>query len=101
MDKLIILKKNSKEELIKEIINNIDEGYIPVGNLEKIEESYGTAEGYEYTEDNFYPPPQVLINPAEFTQSMYKPIKSTLSTSGGSYKNKNKTKNKTKKNNKS
>ena len=95
MDNIKYLTKNTKDDLMKEIMNHIDQGFIPVGNLEmtKVEDKYDIPEGYEGANN----PPMVLIKKGstEFTQTMYNP--SSVS-SGGSYKNKNKKKNKTKKN---
>jgi hypothetical protein len=94
MDNIKYLTKNTKDELMKEIMSHIDQGYIPVGNLETIKkEESSIPEGYDNPE---YPSmtPQI-ISSTTFTQTMYKPKQSFVS-SGGSYKNNNKKKNKTK-----
>ena len=88
------LTKNSKDELMKEIMSHIDQGYIPVGNLETIKkEESSIPEGYDDPQYPSMTPHTTSIT--TFTQTMYKPKPSSVS-GGGSYKNKNKKKNKTK-----
>jgi hypothetical protein len=96
MSNSITLLNTNKLALLREIKSSIDKGYIPVGNLETIQEEDTTTPTRDIEYEDFSQPSPYMKKPetiTKFTQEMYKP---TLTTKGGSYKNKTKKYNKSK-----